>query len=117
MEPPQRSPGSRARLLAKVAARHVRERRACAGTIISDSGTVNQSRRRLFGRLRRAVVVVVLLMLDGSGAFADSAPTADTVILLQPTTASLAFRRSLARIRDELSADRFHVVVADSSVP
>jgi hypothetical protein len=44
-------------------------------------------------------------------------PSAETVILLQPATASPALRRSLARIRDELSADRFRVVLADSSVP
>jgi hypothetical protein len=48
-------------------------------------------------------------------AAAETTPPADTVILLQPTTASSALRRSLARIRDELSADRFRVVLADSS--
>ena len=42
-------------------------------------------------------------------------PGAETVILLQPATASPAVARSLARIRDELSADRFHVILADSS--
>ena len=59
--------------------------------------------------------MLVLLMLDWSGASAETTPGAETVILLQPTVASLAVRRSLARIRDELSADRFHVVLADSS--
>ena len=83
----------------------------------SISGTVNQPPRRLFGRLHRTGVVLLLLMLDGSGASAESTQGAETVILLQPTTASLAVRRSLARIRDELSADRFHVIVADSSTP
>jgi hypothetical protein len=38
------------------------------------------------------------------------------VILLQPTIASLGTHRSLARIKDELSADRFRVVLADSNV-
>ena len=56
-----------------------------------------------------------MLSLDGSVASAETAPAAETVILLQPTAASPAFRRSLARIRDELSADRFHVVLADPS--
>ncbi|MFL5303968.1 MAG: hypothetical protein ACJ8F1_02095 [Polyangia bacterium] len=47
-------------------------------------------------------------------AAAESAAAAEPVILLQPTTASSGVRHSLARIRDELSADRFRVVVADS---
>ena len=59
--------------------------------------------------------VLLLLLLDGGGASAASAAPAETVILLQPSAASLAVRRSLARIRDELSADRFQVVLADSS--
>ena len=59
--------------------------------------------------------VLLLLALEGTGAAAETAPGAETVILLQPATASPAVRRSLARIRDELSADRFHVVLADSS--
>ena len=58
---------------------------------------------------------LLLLVLEGSGASAQAAPAAETVILLQPSTASLAARRSLARIRDELSADRFDVIVADSN--
>ena len=58
---------------------------------------------------------LLLLVLEGSGASAQAAPAAETVILLQPSTASLAARRSLSRIRDELSADRFDVIVADSS--
>jgi hypothetical protein len=57
----------------------------------------------------------LLLALEGAGASAQTAPGTETVILLQPVTASPAVRRSLARIRDELSADRFHVVLADSS--
>jgi hypothetical protein len=44
-------------------------------------------------------------------------PGTETIILLQPASASPALRRSLARIRDELSADRFRVVLADSSAP
>jgi hypothetical protein len=54
-------------------------------------------------------------MLHASVAAAETTPAADTVILLQPTTASPALRRSLVRIRDELSADRFRVLLADSS--
>jgi len=66
---------------------------------------------------RGAVFVGLLLALDGSLAVADTARAAETVILLQPATASPALRRSLARIRDELSADRFRVVLADASAP
>ena len=74
------------------------------------------------GRARRcwqegAVLLGLLLTLGGSVAAAETTPAAETVILLQPATASTALRRSLARIRDEMSADRFHVVLADSSAP
>jgi len=37
--------------------------------------------------------------------------------LLQPAAASSAVRRSLTRIGDELSADRYHVVLADPDAP
>ena len=60
-------------------------------------------------------MVLLLLILDGSVALAENTPASETVILLQPTAASAAVRRSLARIRDELSADRFQVVLADAS--
>ena len=76
---------------------------------------MNQILRRLFGAPRLTGSVLLLLALEGSGTSAETAPGAETVILLQPATASPAVRRSLARIRDELSADRFHVVIADSS--
>ena len=59
--------------------------------------------------------VLLLLLLARSGASAETAPGAEPVILLQPPTASPAVRRSLARIRDEISADRFHVILVDSS--
>jgi len=75
---------------------------------------VKQRPRRPFGR-RRTGLVLVFLTLDGSGASAQTAVNAETVILLQPTAASPVARRSLARIRDELSADRFHVVIADAN--
>jgi hypothetical protein len=55
----------------------------------------------------------LLLVLEVPRASADAGPGADTVILLQPAAASSAVRRSLARIGDELSADRYHVVLAD----
>ena len=66
------------------------------------------------GRRRRAAAAILFLALNGSVAAAESAGAAEPVILLQPTTASSGVRRSLARIRDELSADRIRVVVADS---
>jgi hypothetical protein len=58
--------------------------------------------------------IVILLMLEGSSMSAEPARAAERVIVLQPTTASPAIRRCLARIRDELSADRFQVILADS---
>lgn len=75
---------------------------------------MNQTaRRRLPGPARLAGSIVLLLVLEVPRASADAGPAADTVILLQPAAASSAVRRSLARIGDELSADRYHVVVAD----
>jgi len=59
----------------------------------------------------------LLLLLAGSRASADTAPDAETVILLAPAAASPAVHRSLARIGDELSADRFHVILADADTP
>lgn len=73
---------------------------------------MNQRLRRLVRRCWTVVALLVLL-LDWSGASAGTTAGAETVILLQPTNASPAFRRSLVRIRDELSADRFHVILAD----
>ena len=55
-------------------------------------------------------LLFLLLMLGTSRARAEAGRGGETVILLQPTNASIATRRSLARIRDELSADRFRVV-------
>ena len=49
-------------------------------------------------------------MLGTSSARAEPGRGGETVDLLQPTNASIATRRSLARIRDELSADRFRVI-------
>ena len=71
--------------------------------------------RPLLVGCRRIGSVLLLLTLDWSVALAEATPATETVILLQPSGASPAVHRSLARIRDELSADRFRVVVADSS--
>ena len=71
--------------------------------------------RRLFGPARLTGSVLLLLAIGGTRASAQNASGAESVILLQPSTASVAARRSLARIRDELSADRYDVIVADSS--
>ena len=75
---------------------------------------MNLIARRLFSPARLAGSISLLLVLHGSRASADTAPDSDTVFLLQPAAASPAVRRSLARIGDELSADRFHVVLADA---
>jgi hypothetical protein len=61
--------------------------------------------------------MLLLFLLAGSRASADTASDADTVILLQPASASPAVRRSLARIGEELSADHFHVVLAEADDP
>jgi hypothetical protein len=72
------------------------------------------ARRRLLGPARLAESILLLLVLEVPRASADAGPAgADTVVLLQPAAASSAVRRSLARIGDELSADRYHVVLAD----
>jgi hypothetical protein len=77
---------------------------------------VSEPPRSLLGRRWQVVTgLLLLLTLQAPAVAAETTPPADTVILLQPTTASSALRRSLARIRDELSADRFRVVLADSS--
>ena len=43
---------------------------------------MNQPQRRLLGRLRRPEIVLLLLLVGGSGAFAESTRDAGTVILL-----------------------------------
>jgi hypothetical protein len=54
-------------------------------------------------------VLGLAMMLDCRSASAET-PRGQTVILLEPATASPVVRRSFARIRDEASADRFRVV-------
>ncbi len=54
--------------------------------------------------------LLLLLMFDAPSASAEPTRGGGTVILLQPTNTSVATRQSLARIRDELSADRFRVI-------
>ncbi len=61
------------------------------------------------------VALILLLAFPVRRVSAEPAKGAATVILLQPTNASEATRQSLARIRDELSADRFHVIWEDSA--
>jgi hypothetical protein len=60
-------------------------------------------------------LVLGALLLGSAPAAAEATADAGPVIVLQPTTASAALRRSLARIRNELSADQFHVILAESS--
>jgi hypothetical protein len=76
---------------------------------------VKRLRRRRFGPACQASSALLLLILVGSRAPAETAPLSEKVILLQSTTASPLARKSMARIRDELSADRFDVIVADAS--
>jgi hypothetical protein len=77
---------------------------------------VKQGRRTPFGPAPLvAAALVLLVLLDGASVSAQTAAGAELVILLQPAAASAGVRRSVARIRDELSADRFDVMVADWS--
>ncbi len=55
------------------------------------------------------------LLLLSPVALAGPPRPGEVVILLQPTAASPATRRSIGRIRDELLADRFQVVLVDST--
>lgn len=57
----------------------------------------------------------LMLLLLSPVALADPMRHEEVVILLQPTAASPVIRRSIARIRDELLADRFQVVLVDST--
>jgi hypothetical protein len=59
--------------------------------------------------------MTLILMLLSSVVLAEAPRSAGVVLLLQPTAASPATRRSIARIRDELLADRFQVVLVDST--
>jgi len=59
--------------------------------------------------------MLAALLAGSSGAAAEAALEAGPVIVLQPTSASSALRRSLARIRNELSADQYHVILAESA--
>lgn len=64
--------------------------------------------------LHGAGLVLLVQLMFGRSASAEPQRGTETIILLQPTSASLELRRSLARIRDELSADRYRVISADS---
>lgn len=71
---------------------------------------------RRLGRPRvwRRLLLLLLLLCQAVRASAQTVSDPETVILLQPAAASAAVRSSLARIRDELAADRFRVVIAES---
>jgi hypothetical protein len=81
----------------------------------SSNGTLKRPTQRPPRYPKLAVRLLLgALLLASSAAAAETKPDAAPVIVLQPTTASAALRRSLARIRDELSADQFHVILAES---
>jgi hypothetical protein len=64
-------------------------------------------------RLARLMTVVVALCTVRATR-AASAPPDELVIVLEPANAAPAVLRSLARIKDELAADRYRVAVADA---
>jgi hypothetical protein len=57
------------------------------------------------------------LVLGARAVSADTGADSESVILLRPTDASSGASRSVARMRDELLADRLQVIVADSPSP
>jgi hypothetical protein len=70
------------------------------------------------GRPRRSwcpEAIGLIFLLFSPALVADAPRPEGVVILLQPDAASPAARRSMARIRDELLADRFHVIEVDST--
>jgi hypothetical protein len=68
------------------------------------------------GPVRLAGVSLLLAAsFTAAGAAAEGAPSPDAVIVLEPRAASAGTQRSVARIRDELSADRLRVVVAKAT--
>ena len=72
-----------------------------------------RSQAPLRGPSLAARVVLAAVLAASYSAAAEAALDAGPVIVMQPTTASSALRRSLVRIRNELSADQFQVVLAD----
>lgn len=72
-----------------------------------------RSQAPLRGPALAAGVMLSALLAASSVAATEAASDAGLVIVLQPTTASSALRRSLARIRNELSADQFHVILGE----
>jgi hypothetical protein len=59
--------------------------------------------------------LVLLLALCSAPALAERSRPVELVILLQPTAASPATRRGMARIQDELSADGFKAILVDAN--
>jgi hypothetical protein len=94
----------------------MRLRRApsCVRRHISSGTLKPRFQRRLRGPKLAPKLVLGALLVTSSASAAEAPPDAAPVIVLQPTTASAALRRSLARIRNELSADQFHVILAES---
>jgi hypothetical protein len=60
------------------------------------------------------LIFVFLAQCSTDAAGAESAKPAEVVIVLEPTNATPAARRSLSRIRDELAVDRYRVTLADA---
>jgi hypothetical protein len=65
--------------------------------------------------MRRAGLIALLLAhCSADAAAAEPAKTAELVIVVEPANATPAALRSLARIRDELAADKYRVTMADA---
>jgi hypothetical protein len=60
--------------------------------------------------------MVVLTLLPCLSRSARASSRAELVIILEPSGASVATRQSLSRIKDELAADKFAVVIAAPAV-
>lgn len=61
---------------------------------------------------RLGLGLLALGLLSSATSLARAAPLRELVIVLEPTNASPASRHTFSRIKDELSADRFRVVLA-----
>jgi len=87
---------------------------SCVRRHISSGTLKPRFQRRLRSPKLAAKLVLGALLVASSASAAEAPPDAAPVIVLQPATASATLRRSLARIRNELSADQFHVILAES---
>jgi hypothetical protein len=74
-----------------------------------------KARRSVLRARRAGLGWLALVLLLCTTLLAHAAPLGELVIVLEPTNASPLSRQAFSRIKDELSADRFRVVLAAPS--